>query len=87
VQRTAPLAFIAYTLVALWYFQHGQVAADVQRVRQQAPWYRHKREPCFADMLHAVRRAIWYQRLSAEPSMREVSAKIVELFPECFLAA
>lgn len=87
VLHTAPLAFLVYTLVVVWYFQYGTVAADVQRVRQHSPWYRHKQDPSFADMLHAARRAIWVQRIFAEPSLRPVSAKIIELFPEWLVAA
>ena len=87
VERTVPLAFLTYTLVVLWYFQHGAIAHDVQRARWWAPWYRHKRTPSFADMLQAARRELWYARLQAHPQLRPMSAQIVELFPEALQTA
>ena len=87
VRHTTPLAFVSYTLVAVWYLKHGSVSADVRRAREQAPWYRQKREPSFADMLNAARRELWGARLSANPSLRAVSKKISQRLPEWLLAA
>jgi hypothetical protein len=56
VRRTFPCALLAYSLIVLWYFKHGKPDEDVQRVRSISPWYRHKSEPSFADMLSALRR-------------------------------
>lgn len=86
VERTVPLVFITYSLVALWYFQHGAVDDDVRRARAQAPWYRQKREPSFADMLQAARRAWWQVRLFEQPALRPLSTKIVALLPDWLLA-
>ena len=61
VQRTAPLAGLAYALVVRWYLEHGRPARDVARARKYAPWYRHKRHPSFSDMLAALRRRIWLE--------------------------
>lgn len=87
VRHTIPLAFASYTLVAVWYLKHGCVSADVRRAKEQAPWYRQKREPSFADMVNAARRQLWGARLSATPSLRAVSKKISERLPEWLLAA
>jgi hypothetical protein len=65
-QRTFPCVLLVYSLVVLWYFLHGEPTRDVQRVRQRAPWYRHKAEPSFADMLAALRCHLWAERFSRE---------------------
>jgi hypothetical protein len=52
VERTAPMAMILYTLVVLWFHQDGH-----SKLRfPQRPWYRHKKEPSFADLLSTLRR-------------------------------
>jgi len=52
VQRTAPMAMILYTLVVVWFHQDG-----FRQVRfPYRPWYRHKKEPSFADLLSTLRR-------------------------------
>lgn len=51
VERTAPLAMLLYSLIVLWFADHGHH-------RWQAPlhaWYRSKRDPAFADMLDTLR--------------------------------
>lgn len=57
VERTAPIAMWAYSLVILWY-------ADWSKRRRLlplrcAPWYRTKTTPSFADMLATLRRQSW----------------------------
>jgi len=59
VSRTVPLIFVTYALVVLRYLAVGVPTDDVARVRSQCPWYRHKREPSFADMLASARRELW----------------------------
>ena len=87
VLHTVPLAFTAYALVLVWYLHHGQPQKDVARARRAAPWYRHKQDPSFADMLTALRRAIFEERLSADPHLKGVRRKVLDLFPYCVLAA
>jgi Transposase DDE domain len=62
VERTAPMALWAYTLVVLWYVETGQ------RLRAARlpilPWYDRKIAPAFSDMLATLRRASWAARLS-----------------------
>lgn len=85
-RRTAPFAFFTYTLVVLWYFEHGSADQDVQRVRALAPWYRHKKEPSFTDMLHAAQRELTRGRILSNPSLRSVSRKILRFLSRWPLA-
>lgn len=87
VQRTVPLIFCTYGLVVAWYLQHGNIAQDVQRVRDRSPWYRHKLTPSFADMLEAVRRELWTSQLQAYPALHRVRGKLAQILPEWLLAA
>ena len=76
VERTAPLAALAYAFALLWYFDHGNVPNDVARARGHAPWYRHKQDVSFADMLAAFRRATWLdelRRMQPNKSIRQNS--------------
>jgi hypothetical protein len=61
VERTAPFAFIAYTLVIVWYVLHGQRSSAAKLPTM--PWYAHKSGVTFSDMLATLRRASWRERL------------------------
>jgi hypothetical protein len=87
ISHTLPIGFLAYALVLLWYFQSGNSALDVARARREAPWYTQKTEPSFADMLVAIRRQIWKQRLSTNPSRGRLPEKIEQQLPDWVLAA
>lgn len=87
IEHTLPIGFLAYALVLLWYFQHGNPTQDVALARREAPWYAQKAEPSFADMLVAIRRSIWKQRLSAYPSRGRLPEKIEQHLPNWALAA
>jgi hypothetical protein len=66
VRRTAPFAFVVYDLVVLW---AATTESDPPPGRWLArPWYRHKTNPSFLDLLTALRRAGWRQFVS-EPSV------------------
>jgi hypothetical protein len=55
VRRTAPMAMVLYSLIVVWFDREGY-----QRVEfPERPWYRHKEEPSFADMLTTLRRSTW----------------------------
>jgi hypothetical protein len=86
-EHTLPFAFSAYAIVLLWYFQCGAPARDVDRSRREAPWYAHKAEPSFADMLVGFRRAIWRRRLSLLPQSKLDPAKSHPLLAGWMLAA
>jgi SRSO17 transposase len=52
VQRTAPMALLWYALIVVWCHREGH-----QFIRfPDRPWYRHKAEPSFADLLTTLRR-------------------------------
>ena len=87
VERTVPLIFLAYGIVAVWFFRHGNAAREVQKQRVRKPWYRSKRQPAYMDMLAALRREFWAQRLSRYPSLRAHRRKVLRLIEECVCAA
>lgn len=62
VERTAPMALIAHTLVVFWYAQTGHRTRAAGQL-PTVPWYT-KSAPTFSDMLATVRRASWAERLS-----------------------
>jgi hypothetical protein len=60
VERTAPMALVLYSLIVAWFDQEGH-----RQVRfPEKPWYRHKHEPSFADMLTTLRRQTWRENLT-----------------------
>jgi len=61
VERTAPMALVAYTMVVLWYVQTGQRTRAARL--PSLPWYTEKTGVTFSDMLATVRRASWAERL------------------------
>jgi hypothetical protein len=61
VERTAPLAFVSYTLTVLWYVLQGQYSRAASLPPR--PWYAHKAGVTFSDMLATLRRASWRERL------------------------
>lgn len=61
VERTAPLALISYSLIVLWYVQHGHRSRAARQ--DLLPWYTHKTGTTFSDMLATLRRASWRERL------------------------
>lgn len=87
VRHTVPLVFIVYSLVNLWYVRRARWDDDVQRVRTEAPWYRHKATPSFADALAALRRELWVERLSTNPALAKAREKVRDLLPTWLLAA
>ena len=64
VERTLPFQFIVYSLVIVWYTLHGHHQDDLAQRRAAQPWYRHKHEPAFEDMLTKLRRALIAARFS-----------------------
>lgn len=74
VQRTAPVALLLYGLIVKWYADYE---ADHDTLRS-LPWYPHKREPSFADMLLALRRESLDETLFANAAQPPTSSKIKE---------
>jgi hypothetical protein len=58
VQRTAPTAFILYSLVVVWFHQSGHRLLRFP-IR---PWYPKKEEPSFADLLTTLRRVSYEEK-------------------------
>ncbi len=50
-ERTAPLALLLYSLIVLWFAEHGHR----QWQAPARPWYASKRGPAFVDMLDTLR--------------------------------
>jgi hypothetical protein len=57
VQRTAPMALWAYSIVILWYLQWARRRKTLPM--RQDRWYPEKQAPSFADMLATLRRQCW----------------------------
>ena len=63
VERAHPMAWFVGGLVLLWYAQTGHQEEQAHRHR---PWYKHKVEPTFADMLACARLHLWQHWLDTE---------------------
>lgn len=70
VKRTAPFVFISYTVTVLWFCEHGK--RHYPKGIVVMPWYRHKRTPSFADMLHLLRTVLIQSRFHSTPENIEV---------------
>ena len=68
VARAHPMAWFVGSLVVLWYTQAGRHEPAAQR---QRPWYKHKVEPTFADMLACCRLHLWRHWLASDPAQAE----------------
>lgn len=82
VERTAPFAGLAYAVVVCWYLAHGTPQLDIVRARAHAPWYRHKREISFQDMLRSCRRAIGaehFRRMRLPSRLRRIAQTLLEM--------
>jgi len=77
VQRTAPLALLLYSLVMLWFADHGHF--DAEAYRRSHPWYRQKRTPSFADMLACLRTASLKESISRTPCNEGVWKKTLRV--------
>ena len=55
VSRTAPIAMVAYSLTVVWFHREGHRHVEFP----ERPWYQHKEEPSFGDMLTTLRRESW----------------------------
>ena len=87
VQHTVPFILTVYALIVLWYFYNGDVQEDVERARRRAPWYRHKNEPSFGDMLAAFRRRLWAERIFGRARNYPGSSKIHQGLEDLLCAA
>jgi len=70
-----PFVLTTYAIVVLWYLANGCVEDAHERARSRAPWYRHKTQPSFGDMLAALRRQLWPERIIGQTGIQPGSAK------------
>jgi hypothetical protein len=70
VEHTVPFILTTYAIVVLAYLSGPQPHDDVAAAKLRMPWYRHKNEPSFADMLSAARRDILGREVFGEPASR-----------------
>ena len=61
VQRAHPMGWFVGGLVLVWYAQYGR---EGEQARWDRPWYRHKREPSFQDMMTTLRRLSWQEKIA-----------------------
>lgn len=73
VERTAPMALVIYSLIVLWFHQHGHRQVEFP----DRPWYRTKKEPSFADQLSTLRRLSWREKSSSVGSTRSGWKKLL----------
>ena len=85
--HTFSMVLTAYAMTIFWYLHHGNYEKDVQRVRTEAPWYRHKQTPSFMDRIASVRRELWAHRISSHPVANRLPQKTIDLVPHWLLAA
>ncbi|TQC38866.1 transposase [Rhodococcus sp. WS4] len=58
VERTVPFGFLVQSLVVVWYATYGYHRDDLAGRHAAEPWYGHKTEPAFEDMLAKLRRTL-----------------------------
>jgi SRSO17 transposase len=71
VRRTAPMALVLYSLTVVWFHQVGHRHVQFP----DRPWYLHKEEPSFADMLTTLRRMSWRDKLRTLPTKSRLAKK------------
>ncbi len=73
VRRTAPMAFVIHSLIVVWFHQTGHGHLQFP----DRPWYLHKEEPSFADMLTTLRRLSWQDKIRTLPWKGSVAKKVL----------
>ena len=87
VERTLPFQFIVYRLVIVWYTLHGHHQDDLAQRRAAQPWYRHKHEPAFEDMLTKLRRTLLAARITGVAAAQPDPKKYRDYELACAAAA
>jgi hypothetical protein len=64
VERTVPFQFVVYSAVIVWYALPGHHPDNLSTRRHDQPWYQHKDEPSFEDMLAKLRRTLIAARIT-----------------------
>ena len=73
VRQTAPIAFVLHSLIVVWFHQVGHRRLQFP----DRPWYPHKEEPSFADMLTTLRRLSWQDKIRTLPITSRVAKKVL----------
>jgi DDE superfamily endonuclease len=81
VRRTAPMALVLYSLIVAWFHKTGHMHVQFP----DRPWYRHKHQPSFADMLTTLRRMSWEEHFRHLPITTRILKKSLARITE-FLA-
>jgi Transposase DDE domain len=87
VERTVPLSFCVYSLVIVWYTLHGYHRDDITTRRDHQPWYPHKDEPAFEDMLTKLRRTLIAARITDTTAAQPDPGKYRDYELACAAAA
>ena len=87
VERTVPFVLTTYAILVLAYLSGPRLDEQVAAAQLRMPWYRHKREPSFADMLAAARRELLDDGIFDEPAPGVDAARSRRALVELLLAA
>ena len=87
VERTVPFILTTYAIVVLAYLGGPHPHDDVAAAKLRRPWYRHKTEPSFADMLSAARRDVLGGEIFDEPASRAGPAESRRALLDLLVAA
>jgi hypothetical protein len=76
VERTAPMALFIYSIVVVWFHQTGHPYLQFPF----RPWYPHKKEPSFADLLTTLRRLSYQEKIDrVAPKQSRLKTWITQL--------
>jgi hypothetical protein len=87
VERTVPFVLATYGILVLAYLRSPRLDEVVAGARLRMPWYRHKREPSFTDMLSAARRGLLDDGIFDGPASGEGAATSRGALLDLLLAA
>jgi DDE superfamily endonuclease len=83
VERAHPMAWLGYSLTVLWYALHSP---SHEAPRRDRPWYGHAVRPAFAEVLGALRLALWRGRYCAgasDPGAPPPTAELLQSLLHC----
>jgi len=78
VQMTVPFGFLCQTLTIVCYQLYGDPDRDVRARRRIAPWYPHKQNVSYSDMLAALRRELICAEFHSQAPHRTLSPQIAQ---------
>lgn len=87
IERTTPFVFYVYAITIIWFAKYGNADAVVEEAKICAPWYRHKSNPSYLDILVTIRRDLWRNEILENPTQNGGLNKIAALLPQWLLAA